>query len=122
MLDEQVDKPPLAADEKIVEQSQVSAQDPVSMMLRSVVTAVSANFNPACSAACCIISNSSKANFGIFDLAWEKIENREHWVVGVGAHPQGPSLCKKCNRKVESYELFAEPETFFPNQLPNRSV
>ena len=74
MLDEQVDKPPIAADEKIVEQSQVLAQDPVSMMLRSVATAVSADFDPAHYAACCIIGDSSAANFRIFDSAWDKIE------------------------------------------------
>ena len=31
-----------------------------------------------CYAACCIISDSSEANFGSFDSAWEKIESREH--------------------------------------------
>ena len=74
MLDEQVDKPPIAADEKIVGQSQVSAQDPVSTMLGSVVTAVSADFDPARYAARCIIGSK---DFGIFESAWEKIEYRE---------------------------------------------
>ena len=48
MLDEKIDGPPIAADEEIVELSQVSAQDPVSTLLGSVVAAVSADFDPAC--------------------------------------------------------------------------
>ena len=47
------------------------------MMLRSVVATVSADFDPVCYAACCIISDSSEANFGIFGSAWEKIEDQE---------------------------------------------
>jgi len=77
MLDEKIDGPPIADDENIAEQPQVPAQDPVSTMLGSVVTAVSADFDPARYAARCIIGDGSEANFGIFDSAWEKIEYRE---------------------------------------------
>ena len=69
--------PPVAASEKIAEQSQVLTQDPVSVMLRSAVTTVSADFDPACYVACCIIGDSSEANFRIFGSAWEKIEYQE---------------------------------------------
>ena len=48
MLDEKINRPLVAASEKIAEQSQVSAHDPVSMMLRSAVATVSADFDPVC--------------------------------------------------------------------------
>ena len=59
MLDEKIDRPLVAASEKIAEQSQVLAQDPVSTMLRSVVTTVSADFDPARYAAACMHAASS---------------------------------------------------------------
>ena len=62
---------------KIAEQSQVPAQDPVSTIHGSAAAAVSAAFDPVSYAACCIISDSSEAKFGIFGSAWEKIEDRE---------------------------------------------
>ena len=72
-----IDGPPIAADGKIAEQSQVSAQDPVSTMLRGAVATFPADFDPARYAARCIIGDGNEANFGIFDSAWEKIEDRE---------------------------------------------
>ena len=79
VLDEKIDRLPVAAGEKIAEESQVPAQDPVSTMLGSVVAAVSADFDPAryAASACCIIISSSEANFRIFGSAGEKIEDRE---------------------------------------------
>ena len=77
VLDEKIDRPPVAAGEKIAEQSQVSAQDPVSTMSGSVVAAVPAGFDPARYAVRCIIGDGSNANFRILDSAWEKIEDRE---------------------------------------------
>ena len=46
-------------------------------MLESTVAAVSADFDPACYAARCIIGDGTDANFGILYSAWEKIEDRE---------------------------------------------
>ena len=66
------------------------------MMLRSVVATVSADFDPVCYAACCIISDSSEANFRIFDSAWEKIKDRER-------HRQAP-LSTHLFRKVRHSE------------------
>jgi hypothetical protein len=77
MLDKKIDGPLIADDEDIAEQQQVPSQDPVSTMLGSVVTAVSADFDPARYAARCIIGDGSEANFGIFESAWQQIEYRE---------------------------------------------
>ena len=76
VLDEKIGGLPVAANEKTGE-LQVPAQDPVLKVLGGAVALVSADFDPTCYAACCIISGSSAANFGILDSAWEWVKMQE---------------------------------------------